>query len=981
MNNRRGSRPFIIEQQKILRASPKSSGVSDYRKATIQDELNQGLVKPGRSYETSKLHTKSSTKEIQINSPKINRGVWIPTDGGISMGTKKNIIDNSKTAVGAIVHSESYIKNTSKMVKQAAVISSGATGTAGSNVERLAPEVYSPLFTMANLNLPRDRITVNAWVRNFFQLHPIVRNAITLHATYPISKLNLKCHDKKVLQFHEDMAEEMGLMETLGDIALEYWKIGECFPYSELDENTGKWSRIVIQNPDYILCKKTVLSGEPIISLRPDAVLQRLVFSNNPADIQLRRQIPEKIIYHVRAGHNIPLDNFNVSHLKMLASPYDIRGTSIIVSAFKDLMLYDKLRECFSIDTEVLTNNGFKFYDNITSDDKIATMNPKTRELEFQKYINRTDYEFDGKLYHFCEKNIDIMVTSNHRMWLSKKKTYSNEYYNFDFIKAEDVKIGNFKSIAFIDKYIGKNLSIINIKGKKVPIEDYLEFLGYIISENCIFYNENKHYYNVYFCQNDNKHLLLFKNSIIKINKSFGINIKYEENSSLITNCFFPKEIKQFIDEIDLIFKDKIIPNWIKQLSPRLLKILLKVLFMDDSKVVSKCSVTSYSTISKKLADDIQEILFKCGYVSNLVCKKYDNNKEFYLITWFISNYEKYPIINNKIVKRVPYRGRVFCFEVPNSLFVTRRNGLITIQGNSKFAQADGLVNPITIIKLGGSTDGEYRATQEDIEYFRQIFEEAQYDKDFKLITHAGITVERVGASGQVLEIAGDMELIIKNIYTGLMVPPAIVDTESAVYASASIGLEVLRQRYFNFRNIIARWLVEKIFAPISEIQGFYEFVGGKKRLIVPEIEWNQMNLYDLQDYIGNITGLVGSKQASLQTLYRSLGLNYEDEKVKLRQEMIDEAIRRKEEQTLATMTLTELRGLDPDREILEPIDDEQREQTVGPPGGAPGEMGGFPELAPPPGGELSMPGAGAPEGGMTPPLGPGTPGAAPKIK
>jgi hypothetical protein len=122
------------------------------------------------------------------------------------------------------------------------------------------------------------------------------------------------------------------------------------------------------------------------------------------------------------------------------------------------------------------------------------------------------------------------------------------------------------------------------------------------------------------------------------------------------------------------------------------------------------------------------------------------------------------------------------------------------------------------------------------------------------------------------------------------------------------------------------------------------------------------------------------------------LGLNYDDERIKMRQEMIHEAIRRKEEGALATMTLTELRTLDPEKDIMEPVDDKQREgmppQGAMPGGemggmpGAGGEMGlpgGLPELAPPPGGELGVPGAGAPEGGgVTPGLGPGTPGAPP---
>jgi hypothetical protein len=561
---------------------------------------------------------------------------------------------------GVIAHSPSF-------KKQAAAVSTGGGGlgtSAGSQVERLAPEVYSPLFTMANLNLPRDRITVNAWCRNFFDLHPLVRNAITLHATYPISKLNIKCPDKKVEQEFEDMIEEMDLLGALGDISLEYWKLGEAFPFAELDENNLKWKRIVVQNPDYIHVKKMVIASEPVISMRPDAVLQRLVMSNSPADVQLRKQIPQHIIHHVRRGETIPLDNFNVSHLKMLSSPYDVRGTSVIISVFKDLMLYDKLRE-------------------------------------------------------------------------------------------------------------------------------------------------------------------------------------------------------------------------------------------------------------------------------------------------------------------------------------------------AKFAQADDLVNPITLVKIGGTGEGEFHPDAEQLENWRQIIEEAQYDKNFKIVTHAGVAIERVGSSGAVLDISQDNDLIIKNIMHGLMVPQAVIDTESAVYASASIGLEVLRQRYFNFRNMLGKWLMNKIFAPISDLRGYYQAKGGYKKLIVPEVEWNQMNLYDLQDYISNISGLVTAKQVSLETLYRSLGLNYEDERQKMRKEAVNDAIRQREEQALASMSLIELRSLDPEREIMEPT---QAAQPLGgmPGGGAPGAEagmpsggtppmgggmpgggglpGGLPELAPPPGEALTGPGgAGAPSpGGVTPPLGPGGPGAPP---
>lgn len=1385
-SKRRGSRKSA-DQKQTLRISPKlAEGLSPFRKEAIEKEIESGAVQEGRNYGASNLYKTSVVSPKTTDIDNIQRGAWLP-----GRSEEKKSHESSFAAVGAIAHSESFVKNASGAAFSSS--SGGGGTTAGSSVERLAPEVYSPLFTMANLNLPRDRITVNAWIRNFFLLHPIVRNAITLHATYPISKINFKCHNKKVLQFFEDMAEEMYLMQALGDISSEYWKMGECvrgcnylripnglekisnikvgdyvlthtgeykrvkdrfinwkhkeylsirvqgstetievsknhpfyilkagdlhrhkrsahvkdgivllkneekmeytwkkaenlrindyclipinrdiipnkeisknlcriiglylaegsfgynrpyngtdevkctiitnkdndlwnyyrdifnkcnirvalsgdsingylrsilsgrnrtaefakkiknyagqysknkclskeimfldpekqmeivngfidgdgwihrgrvcmatisrelafqirdilarnyitcsinkhsknrinpiyfievplffadrfnlsptkqrlldkekecrplkpnnlprlkfskdghilapiknieifdlseneplfnfeiednnsycvqgvathncFPYAELNEETGKWSKIVIQNPDYIHVKKTILSGEPIISLKPDAVLQRLVMSSNPADVQLRKQIPEKIIYHVRKGEDIPLDNFNVSHLKMLSSPYDVRGTSIIVSVFKDLMLYDKLRECYSDDTEYLTNRGFLKYENITKDDKLATFNSETKELEYQNYTERTQYHYEGDMFHFNGQKIDVLVTPNHRMWLSHY-TSRTGYKPFDFIRADEVKMGaKYKARSVVKWNHGTEPKYVNVLGKNVPVEEYLNFLGHLISEGSVRYCEEKSSYCTAISQlNKSPNYDDMKNNFYKIGKYLDRHISVGETPSKngIVNAwrFYGKDISYFFkNEVGSGASNKKVPRWVKELSPRLIKIILNALVAGDGSVLTggfrgNTVSHSYSTVSSQLADDVQELALKCGYAPKLSEIINGQGIKFYYISWSLdTNNGKFPFIYGNSadlekrgagIQKVLYSGNVSCFSVPNSLLVVRRNGLISIQGNSKFAQADGLVNPITIVKVGGNTDGEYRATQEDLEFFRQMFEEAQYDKDFKLITHAGVSVERVGSSGQIIDIGPDMELIIKNIYTGLMVPPAVVDTESAVYASASIGLEVLRQRYFNFRHMMAQWLQNKIFAPISEINDFYDYEGGTKRLIVPEIEWNQMNLYDLQDYIANISGLVANKQVSLQTLYRSLGLSYQDERVKIRQEMINDEIRNRENENLRKMTIAELRSLDPEKEVMEPIDEKERAMAAGEmppeaaggmpgmPGGMPGEMalpGGLGELAPPPGGGAGPPGAGVPEiPGGVPPLGPGGPGGA----
>ena len=491
----------------------------------------------------------------------------------------------------AIAHSPGFVKNAS--FGGAAVLPSTT-----SQSDRMAPEIYSPLFQLANLNLPRDRVTMNAWNRIFYDTHPIVRNAINLHASYPISKINITCKSKKVQDFFVEMAERIDLYNIVYGVSLEFWKMGEAIPYAELDKKTGTWKRITILNPDYVHIKKSVIGDQTVVSLRPDAALQRVISSNAPSDVALKRRIPRHILDYVKKGQNIPLDSFNASHLKLLSSPYDIRGTSIIVGVYKDLMLYDKLRE-------------------------------------------------------------------------------------------------------------------------------------------------------------------------------------------------------------------------------------------------------------------------------------------------------------------------------------------------SKFAQADGMVNPLTLVKLGGSEG--YRPTQSDIDAFRTILEEAQYDKDFKIVTHDGVNVERVGFSGHILDIAADIEHINNNLYTGLMVPKALMDQEGVTYASSSVGLEVLRQRYDIFRNMIKKWLERKVFAPICEIQDFFEYVDGEKRLIVPTIDFNHMNLYDMNDYIQSISAFVSDNKVSVQTLYRSLGLSYEEEQRRLKEELINNVTRQKEEQALMQMRLNELRNLDADSAIKEAPGEDIPGATLG------DDMGGIP--------------------------------------
>ena len=89
-------------------------------------------------------------------------------------------------------------------------------------------------------------------------------------------------------------------------------------------------------------------------------------------------------------------------------------------------MVADKIH-CLKMDTEVPTESGWKFYEQLTMNDKIATL--KDNELVYEKPIELLYYpEYEGDMYYIKNQLIDLAVTGNHRMWVFENgKDYAFE--------------------------------------------------------------------------------------------------------------------------------------------------------------------------------------------------------------------------------------------------------------------------------------------------------------------------------------------------------------------------------------------------------------------------------------------------------------------------------------------------------------------------------------------------------------------------
>jgi DNA-directed RNA polymerase, beta subunit/140 kD subunit len=124
-------------------------------------------------------------------------------------------------------------------------------------------------------------------------------------------------------------------------------------------------------------------------------------------------------------------------------------------------MVEDKIH-CLKMDHEVLTGNGWKFFNEITMNDTIATL--KDNKLVYDKPLELLYYpDFEGDMYHIANQQLDLFTTMNHRMWVSVGDK------PFTWMEARDI-VG--KSVLYqnLEGTVSSENSVEEIVHRKEPV-------------------------------------------------------------------------------------------------------------------------------------------------------------------------------------------------------------------------------------------------------------------------------------------------------------------------------------------------------------------------------------------------------------------------------------------------------------------------------------------------------------------------------
>lgn len=358
-----------------------------------------------------------------------------------------------------------------------------------------------------------------------------------------------------------------------------------------------------------------------------------------------------------------------------------------VVSMEKPLIIGMDFGLCYSDDTEVLTQAGWKFFKDVDERaDVVATLNPAGFGLEYTPINFKVEYDYDGDLIQFRGQNFDFLVTPEHRTPYTTRDTQDRLLFASASELASKTTTHNYVQLQA--KWGGVPMDWFNL-----PDVQAAAFLGWYLSEGsteCVGNSRRVSITQVKPCPE-------LDDLITKFEWWPGTTWRKSASGWRAT---VPKEVGDCLMSLGKSWT-KHAPKELLNATRDTIRVFLGAYCLGDGHTRSKAKAnngigraaraeTTAFTVSTTLANHLQELILKAGWCSTLRIQKgrttaTRDGRKIQCPDIFVISVKRLARaeIQKQHISRVPYRGKIYCLNVPYHTLYVRRNGRPCWNGNT----------------------------------------------------------------------------------------------------------------------------------------------------------------------------------------------------------------------------------------------------------------------------------------------------------
>lgn len=356
-------------------------------------------------------------------------------------------------------------------------------------------------------------------------------------------------------------------------------------------------------------------------------------------------------------------------------------------------------RLCFDDRTEILTADGWKPVSEVTTGDRLATMNPADGRLEYQQPDAVHAYEYDGDLLCTDGRDISFAVTPEHRQFASV--CVGGVWSDAEFSATADLVGKRFRvptAAAGWDGHIPDQIEMPAVEWSQtisnhakcgiavaVKASQPIRVCGtervLALAELVALYVANG---SIGDQKGGGRHIVIYGRETARVREiAHQLGLKTSVYIDKRNGC--PRTIvsggltlsRWFERECGRGYAAKKFPKWVMQLPAGALAVVWETMVKTDGHRY-KSGREVVHTGSPTVADQLQEVLCKIGGSSKLSVVRGTNQSCFMVARKSGRPAQRGP----QDVTRRPYRGKVFCPSTSNGIVYVRRDGKVHFSGN-----------------------------------------------------------------------------------------------------------------------------------------------------------------------------------------------------------------------------------------------------------------------------------------------------------